>query len=140
MSQMSALKREIQEAKKLHLPWRTRLLIFILAAPTTFLFALYGRLELALPLMISIGVLGFVIFFKRKLRHDRWFWVAMAVIALLHLCLILFVPWTTRWVPALAISVIASADFCLILWILHVVERLIAGPDSDEMPPQGMSR
>jgi len=132
MSQMTELKREIQEAKRLHLSWRTRLFIFIVGAPTTFLFALYGRLELALPLMIIIGVLGLVILFKWKLRRHAWFWIAMVVIAALHVPLILFVPWTTRWVPALAITVIASADFCLILWILLVVERLMGGPKTAE--------
>ena len=93
----------------------------------TFLFALYGRLELAMPLMIIIGVLGLVILVKWKLRRHAWFWIAITVIAALHVPLILFVPWTTRWVPALAITVIASADFCLILWILLVVGKLVGG-------------
>ena len=39
--------------------------------------------------------------------------------------LILFVPWTARWVPALAISVGATADFFLILWILLVVGKFM---------------
>jgi hypothetical protein len=132
MSQMNALKREIQEAKKLHLSWRTRLFIFMIGAPTTFLFALYGRLDLALPLMIITGVLGLVILFKWKLRRHAWFWITMVVIAALHVPLILFVPWTTSWVPALAITVIASADFCMILWILAVVGNLMGKPKTTE--------
>jgi len=52
----------------------------------------------------------------------------MAVIAALHVPLILFVPWTTRWVPALAIAVIDSVDFCLILWILAVIEKVMREP------------
>jgi sugar lactone lactonase YvrE len=40
---MNELKHEIQEAKKLHLSWRTRLFIFIVGAPTVFLFGIYGR-------------------------------------------------------------------------------------------------
>jgi hypothetical protein len=142
MSQMNELKREIQEAKRLHLSWRTRLFIFIVGAPTTFLFALYGRLELALPLMIIVGVLGLVILFKWKLRRHTWFWIAMAVIAALHVPLILLVPWTTRWVPALAITVIASADFCLMLWIISIVGKLVEGPKAagDEHPrPSSMN-
>jgi len=102
MSQINDVKREIQEAKKLRLSWRTKLLIIVIGAPTTFLFALYGRLELALPLMNIIGVLGLMILFKWKLRKQAWFWVTMAVIAALHVPLILFIPWGTRWVPALA--------------------------------------
>ncbi len=125
MSQMNELKHEIQEAKKLHLSWRTRLLIFIIGAPTTFMFALYGRLELALPLMIITGVLGLVILFKWKWRQHAWFWTTMTVVAAFHIPLILFVPWTTKWVPAVAITVIATADFFLILWVLLIVEKLV---------------
>jgi hypothetical protein len=132
MPQMSELRSEIQEAKKLHLSWQTKLIIFVVGAPSTFLFALYGQLQLALPLMITIGVLGLVILFKRKLWHYGWFWAAMAIIAALHLPLILFVPWTVMWVPALAISVVASVDFCLILWILLVVEKLMRGTEASE--------
>jgi hypothetical protein len=129
---MNELKRESQEAKKLHLSWRTRYFIFIVGTPTVFLFGIYGRLELAMPLIIIIGMHGLVILFKWKLRWHTWFWIAMTVSAALHVPLILFVPWHTRWVPALALAVIASADFCLILWILLVVERLMGGPKAAE--------
>lgn len=128
MSQINDLKREIQEAKKLRLSWRAKLLIIVIGAPTTFLFALYGKLELALPLMNIIGVLGLMILFKWKLRKRAWFWITMAVIAALHVPLILFVPWGTRWVPALAIAVVDSVDFCLILWALTIVGKFMGKP------------
>jgi hypothetical protein len=132
MSQMNELKHQIQEAKKLHLSWRTRLLIFIIGAPTVFLFAVYGRLELAMPLMIIVGMHGLVILFKWKLRRQAWFWIAITVSAALHVPLILFVPWTTRWVPALAITIGATADFFLILWILLVVGKFMGKPRTAE--------
>jgi hypothetical protein len=92
----------------------------------------YGRLELAMPLMIIIGMHGLVILFKWKLRRQAWFWIAMTVSAALHVPLILFVPWTTRWVPALAITVGATADFFLILWILLVVGKFMGRPKTEE--------
>ena len=134
MSQMNELKREIQEAKKLHLSWRTRLLIFIIGAPTVFLFGVYGRLELAMPLIIIIGMHGLVIRFKWKLRRHAWFWIAMIVSAALHVALILFVSWHTRWVPSPALAVIATADFVLILWILLVVEKFMGERWTGERP------
>jgi hypothetical protein len=111
------------------LSWRAKLLIVIFGAPTTFLFARYGKLELALPLFNILGVLGLVIFLKWKLRKRAWFWVTIAVIAALHVPLILFVPWTTAWVPALAIAAIDSADFVLILWVLLLVGKLVGAPE-----------
>jgi hypothetical protein len=96
------------------------------------LFERFGKLNLVLPILNSIGVLGFMIAFKRKLWRHEWFWVTIAVIAVLHVPLILFVPWGTRWVPALAIAVIDSLDFCLMLWILAVVGKFIGEPKSAE--------
>jgi len=126
MSQINELKREIQEAKKLRLSWRTKLLMVVIGTPTLFLFLIYGgRLELVWPLMITIGVLGIVIRFKWKLRRHTWFWVTMALIAVLHVLWVLFVPWTTKWIPVFVYIGIATADFVLILWILLVVEKFI---------------
>lgn len=82
MSQIDDVKREIQEAKKLRLSWRTKLLIILIGAPTTFLVAVYGKLQLALPLMNIVGVLGLMIFFKWKLRKQAWFWITMTVMRL----------------------------------------------------------
>lgn len=123
MPQMTKMKKQIQEAKKLHLSWRARLIIFMVIAPATFLLALYGRLELGWPLIISFGMLGLVIWLKWALRRHAWFWGTMAAIAILHLALIIFIPWPATWVPALLMTVISTVDFFLILWVLVIVER-----------------
>ncbi len=122
------LKREMHGAKKMNVSWRAQLLIVVIGAPTVFLFGVYGRLALAMPLMIFTIMHALVIRFKWKLRRQAWFWIAIGVSAALHVLLILFVPWTTKWVPALVVSVGAAADFMLILWILLVVERFMEGP------------
>lgn len=120
---MNDFKREMQKAKKLHLSWRARLLIFIIGAPAIFLFALYGRLELAWPLMISIGMMSIVIWLKWALRRRVWFWIAMAAIGIFHIALIIFVPWPATWVPALLMTIISTVDSFLILWVIVVIER-----------------
>jgi len=125
---MNELKREIHEAKKLRLSWRTQLLMVVIGTPTLFLYLVYGgRLERVWPFMLTFGVLGIVIRFKWKLRRQTWFWVTMAVIAVIHVLWVLFVPWTTKWIPVFVYIGIATADFVLILWILLVVERLVGG-------------
>src|SRR5579863_3208614 len=127
MSQMNELKREIQEAKKLRrLSWRTQLLMVVIVIPTFYLYLIYGgRLEPVWPSMLTVIVLGIVIRFKWKLRRQTWFWVTMAVIAVLHVLWILFVPWTTKWIPVFVYIGIATADFVLILWILIVVGKFV---------------
>jgi hypothetical protein len=126
MSQMNELKREIHEAKKLRLPWRAQLLMIVIGTPMLFLYLVYGgRLERVWPFMITVGVLGIVIRFKWKLRRQTWFWVTMTGIAVLHVLWVLFVPWTTKWIPVFVYIGIVTADFVLILWILLLVEKLM---------------
>ena len=87
---------------------------------------------MSLPVLNCIAVFGFLIALKWKLRRRIWFWCIMIFIAALHVPLILFIPWTTQWVPALAIGMIDSADFCVIVWVLAAAGRLMEDPTTAE--------
>jgi hypothetical protein len=132
MSLANDVKTEITAAKKMRLPWWAVLCLLVFGMPLPWLFDHFGRLNLMLPMWNSVAVLGFMFALKWKLRQHAWFWITMTVIAALHVPLILFVPWGTRWVPALAIAVIDSLDFCLILWILSVVGKFLHEPKASE--------
>jgi hypothetical protein len=54
----------------------------------------------------------------------------MTVLAALHLPLILFIPWTTRWVPAFVIIPYGIADSYAMLWIISVVGKFMGEPMS----------
>lgn len=56
----------------------------------------------------------------------------MIVFAALHVLLVMFVPWTTKWVPALAIVPIGIADLYVMLWVLSVVGKHMDGPKASE--------
>jgi hypothetical protein len=56
----------------------------------------------------------------------------MTIVAALHVPLMLFVPWTSKWVPALAIAAIDSADLIVMLAILSVVGKYMEGPKTAE--------
>lgn len=120
------IKNDIKDAKKVRLPWWALLCLAIGSLPIYWFFYHFGRFDLALPMLNSIFVFGFLIALKRKLWPHTWFWVTLIVVAALHVPLILFISWGSRWVPALAIAGINSLDFCLILWTLAVVGDLIA--------------
>jgi hypothetical protein len=47
----------------------------------------------------------------------------MICLAALHVPLILFVPWTTRWIPVLVIIPIGFADLYVMLWVVSVVGK-----------------
>ena len=122
------IKNDIKAAKKIWLPWWAVLSLIIGGLPVIWLFDHFGKFDLFLPTFNSVFVLGFTIAVKRNLKRHVWFWGTMAILATLHVPLILFVPWTTKWVPALAIAAIDSADLIVMFAILAVVERFMEGP------------
>lgn len=132
MTVANDVKREIKQAKKLRLPGWGIVFVFIGSFVCSTLFDHFGRLDLGLPVLNCIGVLGFIIALMRKLWLHPWFWVTMAFIAALHALLIIFVPWTSNWVPAMAVAGIDSLDFCLILWILAIAEKFMKKPKTAE--------
>ena len=125
MSLANEVKDDIKAAKKIRLPWWAVLCLLVFGMPLPWLFDHFGILNLMLPIWNSVAILGFMLALKWKLRRHAWFWITMTVIAALHVPLILFVPWGTRWVPALAIAAIDSVDFCLILWAIAAVGKLM---------------
>ena len=60
---------------------------------------------------------------KWELRGHVWFWGVMFIVAELHVLLILSVPWTTKWIPALVMTPIAAADVAGILTIIKLLEK-----------------
>ncbi len=126
------IKNDIKAAKKIWLPWWAVLCLIIGGLPIIWLFDHFGKLSLFLPTFNCVGMLGFAIALKWKLRRNAWFWITMTVIAALHVPLMLFVPWTTKWVPAIAIAAIDSVDLIVILAILSVVGKLVERPKTSE--------
>lgn len=126
------IKNDIREAKKIRIPWWGVLLWMAGCGLIDWLLISLGKFNLSLPALNSIAVVGFTIALKRKLGRHMWFWGTMAVLAALHVPLILFVPWTSRWVPAIAIAAIDSGDLIVMLAILDIVGRFMDGSKSTE--------
>jgi hypothetical protein len=63
-----------------------------------------------------------------KLRWHLWFWITMTFLAALHLPLIVFVSWTTKWIPAFVIAPFGIADLYAMLWVLSVVGKFVERP------------
>jgi hypothetical protein len=128
MSLANDVRNDIKAARRLRLPWWSVLFGIVGSFLLAWLFDSFGELELVLPILNSIAVLGFTVVLKRKLWGRAWLWITMAVLAALHVPLVLFVPWTSKWVPAIAIAAIDSGDLIVMLAILAVVGRFVHGP------------
>ena len=128
MSIASDVRGDIKAAKKLRLPRRAILPGIAVGSFCAWLFDRFGILNLFLPVWNCVAVLGFMLALQRNIWSRAWFWVAMTSIAALHVAVILYIPWGTRWVPALAIAGIDSIDLCATLWLLDAVGRFVDGP------------
>ena len=116
----------------MRLPWWGVLCVIVGALGVLIFFDHFGQLALARPTMISAAMVVIAIAMRWKLKRHVWFWITMIIFAALHVPLILFVPWTTKWVPALAIIPIGMADLYLMLWVLSVVGKFMGGPQAPE--------
>ena len=92
------------EDKQLRLPWLEILCIIFGTVLLGLLFMAFGRLDLAKPSLLFAAMVALTIAMRWRLRRHVWFWLTMAVLAALHLPVILFVPWTHKWIPAIVES------------------------------------
>jgi hypothetical protein len=113
------------EDRKMRLPWWGVLCVIFGAILLELIFAYFGRSNLARPSVISVAMVALAIVMRWKLRRHVWFWITVTFLAALHVPLILFIPWTTKWIPAAAIIPIGVADLYVMLWVLSVVGRFM---------------
>jgi hypothetical protein len=123
------------EDKKMRLPWWGVLCVMVGALPLYLLFVYFGRFDLARPTLYSIAMIAIAIAMRWKLRRHAWFWITMAVIAALHVLLILSVPWNTKWVPAIVIIPLGIGDLYAMLAILSAVGKFVERPKYERPRP-----
>jgi hypothetical protein len=107
------------------LSWKSGVVIFVGTILIGLLFIHFGKFALARPTIFFRDYDRHSIAMRWELRSRVWFWITMAVIVALHLALILFVPWTTKWVPAIMTIPIGIADLYVMLAILSIVGKFM---------------
>jgi hypothetical protein len=118
---------DIKAARKIWLPWRVLLPWGVFCLAVILVCDRFGRENMSLPLLSSIFLFAFFIYLKWGLRRQPLFWATIAVLVALHVLLLWYIPWTSKWVPSLAIAGVVSIDLCLMLWVLAAVEVLLGG-------------
>lgn len=88
----------------------------------------FGKLALARPVMFSAAIISITIAMRWRLKGHLWFWITMACLTALHVPLILFIPWTTKWIPALILIPIGGADLYAMLRAVSVVGKYMGVP------------
>jgi len=132
MSLIQDIKNDLRDAKKIRIPWWGLLCWMAICGLIEWLLIELGRFDLGLPVLNSVAVVGFAIVLKRKQANHAWFWITMLFLAALHIPLVLFTPWTSKWVPSLAIAAIDTADLIVILAILNMIKGFSVDPETNQ--------
>jgi len=117
-----------REDKQMRLSWKGGLCVFFGTILLALMFVSVGRFDLARPTMVSAAMVSLAITMRWKLRTHRWFWITIIILAALHVPLILFIPWTTKWIPAVLMAPVGIADLCAMLWVISVVAKAKGEP------------
>jgi hypothetical protein len=105
----------------------------LLTSPLFFFFDQQGEPGTGRAAWICAGMFFIATKMRWRFRNHPWFWITIAGLLALHVPLILYVPWTNRWIPAVGILPIGVLDLAIILGCIALVEKLIKSTlDSDE--------
>ena len=116
------VKADLKVAKKMRLRWRGLLCVFIGTLLVAWAFDHFGRFDLTRPALVSAGAIAFAIAIKWDLRRRAWFWIAIFILAALHVALLASVPWADKWVPAAVSAGVCTIDVFVMLAIIDAIE------------------
>lgn len=83
----------------------------------------YVRPGIGLPAGLAALMILIAVLWRWDLSEQPWFWRIVAAIVTVHLPLIRFIPWTTKWIPAAISTPFCFVDILLILRIFGLGER-----------------
>ena len=110
--------------------FRWVLAALVLTSPVAFLFIEVGEPGTGRAAWICLGMLVIAVKVRWELRRKSWFWATVTLIAIIETPLIILVPWTSKWIPAVVILPFGLADGVAILWLIQTVENWMT-PSSD---------
>jgi hypothetical protein len=68
------------------------------------------------------------------LRKHAWFWAVFALMAVLHVVLVLFIPWSDKSFPGYALLPIAALDYGIVYGSFKLAEALMKKGDGADSP------
>jgi hypothetical protein len=118
-----------KEDRQMRLGWRGVLCLMLGTGLFAIPFVYWRRFDLALPSFVSTAMIALAIAMRWKLRHHACFWLAMAPLTALNCLLIVCLPWTGKWIPALVIAPFGVLDLHAIFGLLPSSENTAKAED-----------
>jgi hypothetical protein len=99
----------------------------VCTSPIFIFFVYLGDPGRGMAAWVSAGAISAAARFLWDLKDRAWYWATIVVIVLLHVPLILLVPWPLRRWSYVQLLPIGLLDFALAYGIIRLVERVIEG-------------
>jgi hypothetical protein len=105
------------------------LVALAIALPFFFLFASFGEPAKGRAAAISVGMIVAVIWMRWDLRKRLWLWITIAIWVLLHVPLVLLVPWSNTNYPGVVLLPQALLDLAVVYGCIKLIEKVMKRSD-----------
>jgi hypothetical protein len=102
---------------------RWGLLAGICTSPLFILFAYFGDAGRGRAAWIGAAIVFVIVRGFWGLRARAWFWLTVAIIALFHVPLVLFIPWGNQPLTYVALLPVGLLDFAIDYEVIRLAER-----------------
>jgi hypothetical protein len=103
----------------------TGVIIGAIALPVYFLFRYFGNPDMGLSAFICVGMIMLAVRLRWALRKCFWFWATIVLVLLLHVPVVLMVPWPHMTVNRITLLPIGFAELLIVLGAIRFVEKFI---------------
>ena len=99
-------------------------------SPLFLVFAYFGDPGRGRAAWISAGIFLIVVRLFWGLRNHVWFWITIAIVALLHVLLVVLVPWSSRPLSYVALLPMGFLDSAIVYGSVKLAQT-VSGRDQD---------
>ena len=112
----------------------TGVIIGAVLLPVLIFFDHIGQIYLGLSVFIWLGMILLAIRIRWNLRKRLWFWATIVVVLLLHVPVVLMIPWPRMTINRITLLPIGVVDLLITLGAVRFVEKFIvkAAPPDEE--------
>jgi hypothetical protein len=98
--------------------------------PVFLLFAYFGDPGRGRAAAIATGAIMLAVGGRSSLKSQRWFWVTLAVIIVLHVLLVVLIPWTSKSYPGPILLPFGALDYFIVWGCIKLVEKAMSRGDA----------
>ena len=113
---------------------KSALVVLLCSAPFFFIFAFLGDPARGRSAAGCCGMIMLAVWMRWDIRKRVWFWATITILVLLHVPLILFIPWTNSNYPGVVLLPAGLLDFTIVYWCIKLAEKVMSRGDAASSP------